>query len=169
MITTVALDPSINTCGYAVFEDDELGDSGVIKMPIGERVTDTDKLSILASRLIGLFSDYKPNHIVIEEYQPRHDDKSQHRENLSKMIKAIGVCQAVTPDYAVVHMIKPHEWKGKKQKSRTVMECKAVYQFKGYIDENRADAIMIGHHFVKFKLHPVKNTEINFFRDATRL
>lgn len=148
----IGLDPSINFTGFGVIRDGVLVDSGVIKTSGRSKLPDSDKLANLYARLQELYALYNPNVVVIEQYQHRSTDTAQRgKDQLAKLIKAIGVCEASVPHWSDVVMYKPHEWKGKKSKERTVFECRAVYGVKKDLNNNESDAIMIAHHYIKEK------------------
>ena len=147
----LAIDPSINFPGYAVFDGKNLVEYGVKKTWDGRTKTpDQARLRKILCDIGELCYRYEPETVVVEDYQFRLSDvQNRNKDHIKKMIWSIGVVIVAVPEQYNIVCFKPHEWKGKKSKETTVLEAKTVYQIRGVLNNNAADAIMLGHHFLK--------------------
>lgn len=146
--TVIAIDPSINFTGYAIFERDSLVQYGIIRS--GTLCGDRERLKNLFDKMLEMCVEFCPDVVVVEDYQFRDSDiQGRNKDGLKKMIWSIGVIITSIPTDIDVVTYKPLEWKGKKDKKTTIFEAKAVYKLRGALDNNAADAIMLGHHYIK--------------------
>ena len=149
---TLAFDPSINYPGFAVFDGKKLIEYGVRKTWAGNsKPSDQARLRKLLCDVGGLCYQYSPKTVVVEDYQYRHEDVHANKENLKKMIWSIGVVIVAVPSQFDLVCFKPHEWKGRKSKEQTIFEARTAYKIRGDLNNNAADAIMLGHHFITGK------------------
>ncbi len=147
--TTLALDPSINYPGHAVFRGKELAEYGLRRTWRGTKPSDQVRLRQLLCDVGSLCSQYQPDVVVIEDYQFRSTDvKERDKNNLKKMIWSIGVCVVAVPSSSEVVLVTPKDWKGSKSKETTISEARMIYGIRGDLNNNVADAIMIGHHYI---------------------
>ncbi len=148
---TLSFDPSINHPGYAVFDNHNLIEHGVRKTWTGRtKPPDQARLRKLLCDVGDLCYRYTPKTVVIEDYQFRASDVAdRNKDSIKKMIWSIGVIIVAVPEQFDLVCFKPHEWKGRKKKEQTIFEAKAVYGIRGKLNNNAADAIMLGHHFLK--------------------
>jgi Holliday junction resolvasome RuvABC endonuclease subunit len=146
----LSIDPSINFPGYAVFENKRLVEYGVKKTWTGRvKTPDQARLRKLLCDVGDLCYRFNPDVVVIEDYQFRQGDvRGRNKDHIKKMIWSIGVVVVAVPEQFEIVTFKPHEWKGRKSKDDTIFEAKAVYQIKGKLNNNSADAIMLGHHYL---------------------
>jgi len=147
---TLGLDPSINYPGHAVFIGKKLEAHGLRRTWQGTKPSDQVRLRQLLCDVGSLCSEYKPDVVVIEDYQFRDSDVTdRNKNNLKKMIWAIGVCIVAVPtSCSEIVLVTPMEWKGRKSKGETVNEARVIYGLRGDLNNNVADAIMIAHHYI---------------------
>lgn len=148
--TVLSIDPSINYPGYAVFENGKLASFGV-KKTWGGRVKPPDqaRLRKLLCDVGNLCYEFSPETVVVEDYQFRADDvANRNKDHIKKMIWSIGVVIVAIPEQYNLVCFKPTEWKGRKSKEQTISEAKIIYGLQGKLNNNAADAIMLGHHFL---------------------
>ncbi len=145
----LALDPSINYPGHSVFRGKNLEAYGLRRTWRGKKPSDQVRLRQLLCDVGSLCSEYQPSVVVIEDYQFRTSDVSErNKDNLKKMIWSIGVCVVAVPTTcAEVVLVTPKEWKGSKSKETTIQEARLIYGLRD-LNNNVADAIMIGHHYI---------------------
>ena len=150
---TIGLDPSINNTGYSVIRENVLLKYGVIRLSYNTSPTlpDAVRLRMLFHKVQDIidevpYSTQDQIEVVIEDFQIRHSDSTiKNFDNLKKLLYAIGACCAAVSTHHKVVMIKPIEWKGTIGKGQTRYLAKTIYQIRGSLDHNAADAIMLAH------------------------
>ena len=146
----LGFDPSINYPGHSVFRGKKLEAYGLRRTWRGKKPSDQVRLRQLLCDVGSLCSEYQPDVVVIEDYQFRETDVGErNKNNLKKMIWAIGVCVVAVPtNCSEIVLVTPKEWKGSKSKSQTIKEVRMIYGLRGDLNNNVADAIMIAHHYI---------------------
>jgi len=147
----LGLDPSIRFTGFAVIDDGEgICDLGVIKAEMGGRKSDQSRLLQLQSQVSELCGTWTPDIVVIEDWQFRGTDaRKRNKDSLKKLIWAIGACLMGVPEGLAVEMLKPQEWKGKKKKLDTALECRRIFGLTEDLNNNASDALMMTHVFME--------------------
>jgi len=147
----MGIDPSINYTGYSILTyDGKLKDYGLVKTWKGSaKPSDSDRLKKLFLNIRSIWNDWTPDCVCIEDYQWRHTDlRGRNKDHLKKLIWAIGVCIVAIPEGCDVELVKPQQWKGTKNKQRTIIECRAMFGLTKDLNNNASDAIMIANHYV---------------------
>ena len=94
----VSFDQSTRCSGYAVFEDGQYVESGVIDMNKSE--LETDKRSFeMAKEIWRVIKKYNPSHLIIEDTQ---------QQNNVKTVITLARLQGMIIGYAEAHEIKVH-------------------------------------------------------------
>jgi Holliday junction resolvasome RuvABC endonuclease subunit len=149
MSKVLAFDQSTRCSGYAMFEDGEYIESGIIDM--SKSKLETDKRSFeMAKALWKIINKYKPEILVIEDVQQQSNAKTMIvLARLAGMI--IGYAEA---HKVQVHIITPSQWRSmlkfklgagvKRQelKQQSIDYVKETYGIN--VSEDEAEAIALG-------------------------
>ena len=153
----LALDQASRTSGWAVFEDDQLIDSGTFTLvsdDIGERLVD------YRNRLDKLITKYEIDEVAFEDIQ------MQGQVNNVQTFKVLAEVFGVTQEFLVeqryfYHIVSSNTWKSQlKIKGRTRAEQKKNAQeyvlntFGKKVSQDESDAICIGASIVLNKKRP---------------
>lgn len=144
----MGIDPSINFTGYAFITDGYLDSFNLINIKKDtHNGSDVDKLQYLSRRIQYVCELWIPDVVVVEDYQWRASNaRLRNKDHMKKLIWAIGVCVCSVPEGIKVALVKPHDWKGTKQKVDTLVECQEIFGVQDGINDNCADAIMMAWH-----------------------
>lgn len=94
----VSLDQSTRCTGYAVFENGQYVESGVVDM--SKSKLETDKRSFeMAKEIWKIIKKYKPDHLILEDTQ---------QQNNIKTVIILARLQGLVMGYAEAHGVKVH-------------------------------------------------------------
>lgn len=151
----LSIDPSINFCGFAFFNDKFLVEAGVLLSDkvFTEKLHWTQKAFSIFYKYQSLITTLAPDKIVIEMptvwYTARgHGAKTSGA--LEKLFFITGLLVSQLPE--AVTLITPLEWKGQQPKSVTESKVKKVFPNLNYLHSHNADmidAIGLGLYFIE--------------------
>lgn len=109
----VSLDQSTRCSGYAVFEDGQYVESGIIDMSKSKLGTDERSFE-MAKAIWGLIDKYKPSHLVIEDTQQQSNVKT-----VITLARLQGAIWGYAEAHGVkVHILLPSKWRAMLQYSQ---------------------------------------------------
>ena len=112
-MVVVSMDQSTRCSGYAVFENGQYVESGVIDMNKSKLETDARSFE-MAKALWKVIKKYKPEHLVLEDVQNQTNAKTMIiLARLAGMI--IGYAEA---HHVKVHILQPSKWRAALQYSQ---------------------------------------------------
>ena len=144
----LSIDPSINFCGYAIFNNKKLKQYALLK-PKKTDKTLIDKCKTLYTRVRQLMHEYKINELVIEipEHWRVAGFVARESGSMYKLTFVCGVFIACTFEQNIkLTTYYPREWKGQMTKHIVANRLQSTYKDITEINHNIADAICIGHH-----------------------
>lgn len=160
---TIAIDPSINDCGLAIFNGKKLIIKSLLK-PDSKKDHYLDKCRSMISQIESIRDNYGNDYQIVTEI-PMHFGSSVERGNLAResgaIYKLTFLCGMIYNIDNDVIGYEPREWKGQMPKDVVARRLQKEYpkenifnikKNKFIIDHNIADAIGIGHFYIHGKI-----------------
>jgi len=153
----LALDPSLNKTGYAIYSEAGLIDSGVIRTP--QQGSVLEKQTALKAKLRHILGSKEraikqaiveiPASIPYTRTQGR-GGKLINLDALLKLSRAVGVLTQTLTDWGVsVYEVTPQRWKGNRVKGWDQLAAAQMLGRK--VTDDEADAIALGVYFGRIK------------------
>lgn len=102
----VSLDQSTRCTGYAVFDDGQYAESGVIDMSKSKLGTDERSFE-MAKAIWEVIDKYKPSHLVIEQAQQQNNIKT-----VITLVRLQGAIWGYAEAHGIkVHILLPSKWR----------------------------------------------------------
>ncbi len=142
----LTVDPSINSLGFAYFEENSLKEFGTIQPDLkfidsGPTLHWTQKALSIYYKYQAYFSDINPNRIVIEMPTVWHGTLRAHTAKnsgaLEKLFFVVGLLCSYQPEKVI--LITPNEWKGQLPKHVTLQ--RVLEKFPNVSKNTSPDAI----------------------------
>lgn len=159
----IAIDPSIRSCGVALFKDRELRDYQLIST---KDITSTH-WTTLAHRMLDRLEQYLyQSSFIISEF-PREFGSARGQAALNtgavrKLAYMVGLIGGWAKSNNKGFLIfEPHEWKGNLPKAITLKRVLRDFpQVSPGTNHNVIDAIGIGRHYIKYRYKLVRRSTL---------
>ena len=154
---TLSIDPSSTATGWAVWEDDELADYGVMRPPC--QLEPDERIRIIVAHLENVIQLKGIEQAVYEEPQKIDASKKKHLWIYKKAVRNVMALLVEKLGRENVYPIDPHFWKGSVKKTHTIRNVNLIYGL-SLVDRDSdiADAIGLGEWFLKRqKIHPISS------------
>ena len=144
----IAIDPSINHTGYAVYVNGELDTSGVIRTP---DLPDPQRVAHVTQKVWSIAVKYPAVALVIEVPESfsyarsQRNGKALNQGSMQKLNWVIGglyVLPSIWGNARPMYTVSPRQWKGK-------MDKKLSKMITGVQSHDESDAILLGQWFCR--------------------
>lgn len=143
----IAIDPSINDIGWAIFDNSELEKFSGISTR-GKEVN--EKLMYLFNEIKYIIKQYPVFELVIEIPNYWTIDRARKRDMFT-LFQAIGVIKASFISIQLsskIYDLKVSDWKGHKSKGETKFEMSSLYSLGKDLKSHVYDAVGLGHYWL---------------------
>lgn len=152
----IAIDPSLNNTGYAIYQDSRLIQSGVIRPQGKEELPKLRNLAHILKTILGHGGLPQQIRSAIVEYpanftysKVKSGQKSLNIKDMYKLNRATGVIISVLNQWGIlIETIEANKWKAGRAKGidKAVAGNIASWEIK---NDNEADAIVLGQWFLE--------------------
>lgn len=148
----LALDQSSRVSGYAIFQEDELVQSGTFS------VTDEDvskRLVKIRNYIINLLETYNIDQVAMEDIQMQ---KQINNVNTHKILaEVLGVCEELCQERHIPHeLVHSQSWKStlkikgtRREEQKKSAQAYVASTYNKKVSQDESDAICIGTHYIK--------------------
>lgn len=148
----LALDQSSRVSGYAVFDDEELIDSGTFTC------TDEDiskRLVKIRNKVLGLIQTHNIEFVIIEDIQMQRQINNVATHKV--LAEVLGVCEELCSELHIPHeLVHATTWKStlkikgtKRDEQKKNAQAFVADTYGKKVSQDESDAICIGTHYIK--------------------